>query len=359
MISIRHLEKTYNNITPLKDINAEINKGDVISLIGPSGTGKSTLLRCINMLELPTKGKVIVDGVDLTDKKTDLRKIRQKIGMVFQSFNLFSHKMVIENVMMAPVDLLGISRQQAFEDGVKYLKTVGLGERIYAYPDELLGGQKQRVAIAICLAMHPEIILFDEPTSALDPAMVGEVQAVIRKLASDGLTMMIVTHDMKFSKEIANRVFYMDDGIVYEEGTPEEIFNNPKKEKTRAFVKRLHTMEYSIHSADFDFYELNGKVQEFGRYRFLTTKQINRLQLIIEEVVINNILKKTDDIEIRISYFEVDGKSEIRFVYGGEKYNPFETDEEDELSMLVIRRLTSEAKHRYDGKNILDISLKQ
>jgi polar amino acid transport system ATP-binding protein len=357
MISIRHLEKSFEGVTPLKDVNAEINKGDVISVIGPSGTGKSTLLRCINLLETPTKGQVIVDGVDLTDKKTDLRKMRRKIGMVFQSFNLFSHKMVIENVMMAPMDLLGVSRKQAFDDGVKYLKAVGLGERIYAYPDELSGGQKQRVAIARCLAMKPEIILFDEPTSALDPTMTGEVQAVIRKLAEDGLTMMVVTHDMKFSKEIANRIFYMDEGCLYEEGTPEEIFDNPKREKTRAFVKRLHTMEFQIHSEDFDIYALNGKIEEFGRNQFLTAKQINRLQLIIEEVVINSILKKTNDIEIQISYFEVDNKLAIRFIYGGDSFNPFKTDDEDVLSMLVVKQLTSGARHEFKEKNILDIDL--
>lgn len=159
MISIRHLKKAYENVTPLKDVNAEIHKGDVISIIGPSGTGKSTLLRCINLLETPTDGQVFIDGVELTDKKTDILKMRQKIGMVFQSFNLFSHKMIIENVMMGPMDLLGVSKQEAFDEGVRYLKMVGLGEKLYAYPDELSGGQKQRVAIARCLAMKPEIIL--------------------------------------------------------------------------------------------------------------------------------------------------------------------------------------------------------
>jgi polar amino acid transport system ATP-binding protein len=358
MISLQHIEKAYSNHTPLKDVNAQINKGDVISVIGPSGTGKSTLLRCINMLDPPTKGQIIIDGVDITDKKTDLRQVRKKMGMVFQSFNLFSHKMVIENVMMAPMDLLGVSRQQAFDDGVHYLKMVGLGERLYAYPDELSGGQKQRVAIARCLAMKPEIILFDEPTSALDPTMVGEVQAVIRKLADEGLTMMVVTHDMKFSKEIANRVFYMDEGIIYEDSTPEEIFENPKREKTRAFVKRLRTLEYSIKSADFDIYELNSKINEFGRSNFLSVKQINSLQLIIEEVVINNILKKTQDIQIQISSFEVDDKLVVGFEYGGEKFNPYESDDEDILSMLLVRQLTANVKYSFDEKNILDINLK-
>jgi polar amino acid transport system ATP-binding protein len=283
--------------------------------------------------------------------------MRKKMGMVFQSFNLFSHKMVIENVMMAPMDLLGVSRQQAFDDGVRYLKMVGLGERLYAYPDELSGGQKQRVAIARCLAMKPEIILFDEPTSALDPTMVGEVQAVIRKLADQGLTMMVVTHDMKFSKEIANRIFYMDEGVIYEDGTPEQIFENPKREKTRAFVKRLRTLEYSIKSADFDIYELNSRINEFGRDNFLSAKQINNLQLIIEEVIINNILNKTQNIQIQISYFEVDDKLVVGFEYGGKKFNPYESDDEDILSMLLVRQLTSDVQYSFGETNILSISL--
>jgi polar amino acid transport system ATP-binding protein len=361
MIELQHLEKAYENVTPLQDVNAEIRKGDVISVIGPSGTGKSTLLRCINMLDPPTKGKVIVDGVDLTDPRTDLRQMRKKMGMVFQSFNLFSHKMVIENVMMAPVDLLGVSRQEAFDAGVRYLKMVGLGEKLYAYPDELSGGQKQRVAIARCLAMKPEIILFDEPTSALDPTMVGEVQGVIRKLADEGLTMMVVTHDMKFSREIANRVFYMDQGVIYEDGTPEQVFENPRRERTRAFVKRLRTLEYQIRSANFDIYELNAQISAFGRDHFLTGRQVNSTQLMVEELVLNSLIKKTTDIRIQLGYFEVDNKLELHFVYGGEAFDPYASEEEDVLSMLLVRQLTVEVHHAYDaaaGVNTLDLTFK-
>lgn len=357
MITIKHLRKEYDNVTPLKDVNAEIEKGDVISVIGPSGTGKSTLLRCINQLETPTSGQVIIDGADMTDSKTDILKVRRKVGMVFQSFNLFSHKMVIENVMMAPMDLLGVSKQEAFDEGVRYLKMVGLGEKLYAYPDELSGGQKQRVAIARCLAMKPEIILFDEPTSALDPTMVGEVQAVIKELAQQKLTMMVVTHDMAFSQEVANRIFYMDEGVIYEDGTPDQIFNNPKKEKTRAFVKRLRTMEYQIQSADFDLYQLNAQIEEFGRKHYLSVKEVRNIELIVEELVVHSLLLHTQNILVKVGYFEVDDKVEISFEYDKESFDPFNTDKEDALSMLLVRQLTENIRYEYGEKNHLIIEL--
>lgn len=357
MISIHHVEKKYPDGTPLKDINAEINKGDVISLIGPSGTGKSTLLRCINMLDPPTKGQIFVDGVDVTDKKTDLRKIRHKLGMVFQSYNLYSHKTVIENLMMGPVDLLGLSKQEAFDRGVGHLKSVGLGEKLYAYPDELSGGQKQRVAIARCLAMKPEIILFDEPTSALDPTMVGEVQAVIRKLAAEGHTMVIVSHDMKFSREIANRVFYMDQGVIYEEGTPEQIFEHSQRERTRAFVKRLKTLEYKITSRDFDLYEMNGKIEEFAKVNYMSQRQLNNIQLVLEELIVNNLIAHTEDISVGLRFYEVDGVAELDLFYGGGRHNPLDKDE-DSLSMLLVRRLTSDCSYSFEGTNSLTLRIK-
>lgn len=359
MITIKNLEKSYETVTPLKNINAEIKKGDVISIIGSSGTGKSTLLRCINLLEKPTSGQVIIDGINMTDKNADILKIRQKIGMVFQSFNLFAHKMVIENVMMAPMDLLGVKKQKAFDEGVHYLKMVGLGEKLYAYPDELSGGQKQRVAIARCLAMKPEIILFDEPTSALDPAMVGEVQAVIQELANQGLTMMVVTHDMKFSKEISNRIFYMDEGVVYEEGTPDQIFNNPKREKTRAFVKRLRTMEYKISSADFDLYQLNAQIEEFGRKHYFSMKKIKNVELVVEELIENHMIHSTQNISLQIGCFEADNVIELSFTYGGDSFNPYDTDREDVLSMLLVRQMTQNVRYEYKDKNFLVFEMKK
>ena len=233
MIKIEHLRKEYAGITPLKDINTVINDGDVISVIGPSGTGKSTLLRCINQLEKPTSGKIWLDDVEITDPKCNINKVRQKMGMVFQSFNLYGHKTVIENIMLAPMDLLGKSRQDAYDEGMRLLRTVGLAEKALNYPDELSGGQKQRIAIARTLSMDPDVILLDEPTSALDPTMVGEVETVIQDLSKTGKTMIIVTHELAFARAICNRAFFMDEGEIYEEGPPEQVFDNPQREKTR------------------------------------------------------------------------------------------------------------------------------
>lgn len=243
MIELIHLEKKYENSAPLKDVNAVINDGEVISVIGPSGSGKSTLLRCINLLEKPTGGKILLDGEEITAPKYDPIKARRRMGMVFQSFNLFGHLTVIENLMMPQMDILGRSKQEAYETGVRLLRRVGLEGRELKYPDQLSGGQKQRVAIARTLAMDPDVILFDEPTSALDPAMVGEVQAVIADLAKSGKTMLIVTHDMNFARSICSRVFYMDQGIIYEDGTPDRIFDDPEKELTRRFIRNLRELE--------------------------------------------------------------------------------------------------------------------
>ena len=295
MIKISHLQKKYPNVTPLKDVNVEIHKGDVISIIGPSGTGKSTLIRCINMLETPTAGEIWVDGECITDKKCNINLVRRKMGMVFQSFNLFNHMNIIENIMAAPVDLLKKSKQDAYDRGMELLRTVGLADKAFNYPDQLSGGQKQRVAIARALAMEPEIILLDEPTSALDPTMVGEVQAVIKDLAKKGLTLMIVTHEMRFAREIANRVFYMDEGGVYEDGTPEEIFDNPKREKTIRFIKHLKVFETVITSKDFDFIGFNTALEEFGRKNQVAQKTILRAMSVFEELGVQCLLPKLAD----------------------------------------------------------------
>ena len=239
MISVRHLCKSFNGVAVLKDVNAEIEKGEVISIIGPSGTGKSTFLRCLNRLETPDGGSIVVDGVDVTAPKADLAAVRRRMGMVFQSFNLFGNLTILGNVMAAQCDILGTSKADAQKKAMELLERVGLANKANALPDELSGGQKQRVAIARGLAMDPEILLFDEPTSALDPTMVGEVLAVIKDLAKTGMTMLIVTHEMGFARDVSTRVFYMDQGIVYEDGTPAQVFNAPEKPKTIEFVGRV------------------------------------------------------------------------------------------------------------------------
>ena len=239
MISVRHLRKGFNGVEVLKDVNAEIGKGEVISIIGPSGTGKSTFLRCLNRLEAPDGGSILVNGVDVTAPRTDLAAVRRKMGMVFQNFNLFGNLTVLGNVMAAQCDILGVPKDDAKKKALELLGRVELANKANALPDELSGGQKQRVAIARALAMDPEILLFDEPTSALDPTMVGEVLAVIKDLSKTGMTMLIVTHEMGFARDVSTRVFYMDEGVIYEDGAPGEIFNHPQKPKTIEFVGQV------------------------------------------------------------------------------------------------------------------------
>ena len=235
MIHVNNLHKSFGKNDVLKGINEHINKGEVVVVIGPSGSGKSTFLRCLNLLEVPTEGEIIFEGNDITDKKNDINKLRQKMGMVFQQFNLFPHKTVLENITISPIKVKGINKEEAME----LLKMVGLVDKAEAYPSSLSGGQKQRIAIARALAMEPDVMLFDEPTSALDPEMVGEVLGVMKDLAKGGMTMVIVTHEMGFAKEVGDRVLFMDGGVIVEQGTPEEIFNNPKNPRTIDFLSKV------------------------------------------------------------------------------------------------------------------------
>ncbi|EHS9828975.1 amino acid ABC transporter ATP-binding protein, partial [Enterococcus faecalis] len=231
-ILVEHLVKKYGDNTVLNDINVSINEGDVVCVIGPSGSGKSTFLRCLNQLEEASSGDIIIDGANLTDKNTDINQVRQHIGMVFQHFNLFPHLSILENIVLAPTDLGRLSKDEAEKKALELLERVGLADKKDAYPDSLSGGQKQRVAIARALAMNPDIMLFDEPTSALDPEMVGDVLGVMKDLAKQGMTMVIVTHEMGFAKEVANRVMFIDGGNFLEDGSPEQVFENPQNPRT-------------------------------------------------------------------------------------------------------------------------------
>ena len=239
MIRVSNLHKSFGKNDVLKGIDEHIEKGEVVVVIGPSGSGKSTFLRCLNLLEEPTSGQIIFEGNDITDKKVDINKIREKMGMVFQQFNLFPHKTVLQNLTIAPVKVKGLSKEQAEKKAMELLKRVGLTDKAKAYPSSLSGGQKQRIAIARALAMEPDVMLFDEPTSALDPEMVGEVLNVMKDLAKEGMTMIVVTHEMGFAREVGDRIIFIDGGQIVEQGTPEEIFDNPKNPRTKDFLSKV------------------------------------------------------------------------------------------------------------------------
>lgn len=239
MITVNNLFKKFGQLEVLRGVSSEIAPQEVVVVIGPSGSGKSTFLRCLNKLEEATAGEIIIDGVKITDPKTNINLVRQEVGMVFQRFNLFPHKTALQNIMLAPVRLRKQTRQEAEEFGMSLLERVGLKDKANQYPEKLSGGQQQRVAIARALAMRPKIMLFDEPTSALDPEMVGEVLEVIKSLAREGMTMVVVTHEMGFAREVGDRVLFMDEGLIVEEGNPEQIFNNPQNQRTRSFLSKI------------------------------------------------------------------------------------------------------------------------
>ncbi len=239
MVTVKNLKKDFGSLRVLKGVDLEVKKGEVVVIIGPSGSGKSTFLRCLNLLEHPTSGSVLIDSVDLTAHGTNINAVRESVGMVFQQFNLFPHLTVLQNLVLAPRKVLKVDAEAATEEALDLLRKVGLADKRDQYPDQLSGGQKQRVAIARTLAMHPKLMLFDEPTSALDPEMIGEVLSVMRQLALDGMTMVVVSHEMGFAREVADRVLFMDDGVFVEEGSPKEFFRNPKHERTRAFLSKV------------------------------------------------------------------------------------------------------------------------
>ena len=239
MIHVKNLKKSYGKNNVLNGINEHIKKGEVVVIIGPSGSGKSTFLRCLNLLEEPTSGEIIFEGKNITDKNNDINKTREKMGMVFQHFNLFPHKTVLENITLAPIKVKGLSVEEANKKALELLKLIGLSDKKDAYPSSLSGGQKQRIAIARSLAMEPDVLLFDEPTSALDPEMVGEVLNVMKDLAKKGMTMVVVTHEIGFAREVGDRILFIDGGKILEEGTPEEVLNNPKNDRTKDFLSKV------------------------------------------------------------------------------------------------------------------------
>ena len=361
MITVKNLAKKYGDHFVLCDVNAHISQGEVISIIGPSGTGKSTFLRCLNLLEEPSGGSIVVDGEDILDPNANRPKLRQKMGMVFQAFHLYAHLTVLANLTLGPMKLLGKSQHEAEEKAMELLKTVGLSEKAQSFPDELSGGQKQRVAIARCLAMNPEIILFDEPTSALDPTMVSEVLSVIRLLAKDGMTMAIVTHEMDFARSVSTRVFYMDEGVIYEQGSPEEIFENPQRAKTRAFIHRIRAFEETITSHDFDLFALHSHIERFCAKYTAEQRTVHNILLIVEEMITQLLLPLAGAeprIVLRVEYAEKQREFRLVFDYGGEANNLLITTDPDCLSLRLIKGMSRSSSYSFDqGSNRISITV--
>ena len=351
LLKTEHLEKSFEDIKPLRDVNCEIRGGDVVSIIGPSGTGKSTLLNLIIRLTEPDGGSIFFEGEDTLAKGYDLNHMREKVGMVFQSFDLFSHLTIIENLMLAQIEIQKKNSIDAAFKSMELLHMVGLEDKALSLPSQLSGGQQQRVAIMRAVAMQPEMILFDEPTSALDPTMVGEVLAVIRKLAKEGLTMMIVTHEMRFARDVSTRVFYMDDGIIYEEGTPDQIFGSPKKEKTRQFINRLQVFETEICGSGFDMLNLITRIEHFGYRHMIDRKIVNHMQILVEELCIQTILPKlerSDKIRLIFEYDEADnGAVFMELCYPGKNQDLLENA--DPISQSLIRHACKNISKEYEN----------
>lgn len=360
MIEVRGLEKRYGNTIVFADLDVVVHDGDVVSIIGSSGAGKSTLLRCLNLMEHPTSGQIIIDGEDILSKDTDIQHIRQKVGMVFQTFNLFDHLNVLDNVTLGPMKLLGLSRKEAEAQGMKLLQLVGLANRAAFFPDELSGGQKQRVAIARSLAMKPKILLLDEPTSALDPTMTSEVVGVIRRLAKDGMTMVIATHEMSLARTVSTSVIFMDQGRICEVGSPEDIFEHPRNECTKAFIHRTRSFNFTVSNRDFDMYRLRAGIEAFCDKHFLPAELRDKVVLLIEETLSicfdgeagerrDMIMRAGSGMDIRIDYIEANHDIGAVLRCNAELGNPLEQDDDnDGISRMIIEGLADITEERCD-----------
>lgn len=353
MIRVENLHKSFGKLEVLKGINTCINDGECIAIIGGSGTGKSVFLRSLAMLEIPDQGHILIDGDDITSQGFNLNKMRENMGMVYQGFHLFCHLNVLDNITLAPQKVLGKTKEEAEKKAMELLELVGLVSKAKAMPKHLSGGQSQRIAIARCLAMNPKIILFDEPTSALDPTMVGEVLAIIRNLLGLGITMIIVTHEMKFAQDVASRVFYMDEGIIYEEGSPEEIFNNPQKPKTINFIKKLKVFEYQIHDKAFDLISMVSQVNQFCEKYGLSKWNLFSVQLLLEEVITVLLDKyysqKQPNINFTIEYSEADNELIILIHYEGENINII-NEYMDEIQKKILIGKCHNYSHNYSNE---------
>lgn len=357
VIEVSGLKKSFGAFEVLRGIDLTVEQGERIAIIGGSGCGKSVFLRCLELLEKPSAGKIFIDGQEITAQGVDIDKIRRSMGMVWQKFNLFTHMNVMENLTVAPIKLLGMTKDAAREKAMDLLAQVGLTSKAQNYPEFLSGGQQQRIAICRSLMMNPKVILFDEPTSALDPTMVGEVLAVIRMLAKQNLTMLIVTHEMNFAREVATRILFFADGEIYEQGTPTEIFDAPKRPKTVTFIHKQKYFSYEISERNFDLMKMQGGILSFAEKYGLGIRKANRLQLCCEELIYEMFDNACagDDIKITIdvTYSEVDSGVEMKFTCAGKSYNPLEKvfDEVDEehLGATILKNLAKNYSHEYDG----------
>ena len=358
MISVKHLSKVYKNgdreLTVLRDVNCEIAKGEVIGIIGPSGTGKSTFLRCLNRLEEPSGGQIEIGGVDILDRKADVNLLRRKMGMVFQSFNLFEHLTILDNITLCPRTLLGQTREDAEARAMELLQLVGLYDKAGSLPCELSGGQKQRAAIARCLAMDPEIILFDEPTSALDPTMVSEVLVVIRRLAREGMTMAIVSHEMQFIRSVSTRIFFMNEGVIYEEGTPEQIFEHPQRPATVAFINRIRTLEFKLADRHFDLYGMFGQVGVFCNKYGLGDEMLTKVQHVMEEMLFE-ILPFSGPVTLTLDYSEKDFTLRLEFVQEGCTGPVLEQLPDENIPLRLVRGMCSSLRETEAGKILVEM----
>jgi polar amino acid transport system substrate-binding protein len=351
LLGISHLQKSYGTFNVLRDITTEVHRGEVISIIGPSGTGKSTFLRCLNLLEQPTGGSIIVDGEDILAKGYPVNRLRQKMGMVFQSFNLFEHKTVLDNVIFAPCQLRHESEDTAREEGLALLRKVGLAEKADVYPSSLSGGQKQRVAIARALAMKPDVILFDEPTSALDPTMVGEVLSVIRQLAKEGMTMLIVTHEMKFAHDVSTRIFFMYDGYIHEDGSPTQIFESPVHSATKAFIQRIRKEVFEIDGSDFDFLGMHSAMHAFC-HKYGIAEKLETAERLTDKML-DGAMAQYRPITVRITHSEQSAVTALDFMVEQMTTTPLTDAQRNELSGQCQKIMEEPTKRGFRVKLII------
>ena len=364
LIEVKGLRKSFGRLEVLKGVDLTVEQGERIAIIGGSGCGKSVFLRSLCLLEKPDAGQVFIDGKEITAAKGgQVDEIRRSMGMVFQKFHLFSEMDVMDNLCLAPTRIMKMSRDAAEQKAMELLAQVGLASRAHAWPTVLSGGQQQRIAICRCLMMEPKVMLFDEPTSALDPTMVGEVLAVIRMLAKRDLSMLIVTHEMNFAREVASRVLFFADGGIYEQGTPAEIFDAPKREKTISFINKIKYFTYEITRRDFDLMQMQGGIQNFGEKYGLDQKHTYRLQICCEELIyelLDRCYPNRDDVDLKltVTHAEADGTTKIDIDCGGAAYNPFEQAEEDALSVTILKNMSKRLEYRWENdRNIIDTAL--